>query len=250
MSFSGMQSLHERYAVQALWTEELRFRLLSRIHLPPQPRVLEVGSGTGCVSSWASNQINSRVLGIDIHRPALHFAQSHDSLSGYAQANGSALPFPSDAFDLVFCHFLLLWTPDPTQILNEMKRCTRAQGWLIAFAEPDYGGRIDFPLEFGLLGELQKQALEQSGAHVDRGRQLKGLLAETGLQQVQAGLLGGEWGVEPPRDLDSEWAVLRKDLTGSLSEEQMEEMETLDRAAWREQKRILFVPTFYALGQK
>jgi len=250
MSSSGMRSMHERYSVQALWTEELRMRLLNRIKLPPQPSVLEVGSGTGCVSSWASNQINTQVLGIDIYRPALKFAQAQDPNNGYAQADGAALPFPTGTFDLVFCHFLLLWTFDPGQILDEMKRCTRSQGWLMAFAEPDYGGRIDYPSKLGKLGEYQIRALEQNGAYVNRGRQLKGLLAETGLQQVQAGLLGGEWGVDPPSDLHSEWAVLRADLTGSMSDDELNELETLDRDAWREQKRILFVPTFYALGQK
>ena len=249
MTSSDMQSLHERYAVQALWTEELRKRLLNRIKLPPQPNVLEVGSGTGCVTTWVSNEINAQVWGIDIHRPALQFAHSQDSNNGYAQSDGEALPFSKGCFDLIFCHFLLFWTPDPSQILNEMKRCTRPQGWLIAFAEPDYGARIDYPDELSLLGEYQKQALERNGAHVYRGRQLKGLFAEAGLQHVQAGLLGGEWGANPPGDLQSEWAVLRTDLAGSISDIALNELEQLDRVAWAAQKRILFVPTFYALGQ-
>ncbi|TFH33322.1 MAG: class I SAM-dependent methyltransferase [Anaerolineales bacterium] len=250
MNAPGVPWLHERYAAQALWTEALRRRLLTRINLPTRPNVLEVGSGTGCITGWISNEIDTPVWGIDLHRPALQFAQAIDPDNGYTQADGGSLPFPNACFDLIFCHFLLLWTPDPGSILSEMRRCTREKGWVIAFAEPDYGARIDYPDPLQPLGEYQKQALERSGAHANRGRQLKGLFADAGLQQVHAGLLGGEWGVNPPSDLHLEWDVLHTDLAGSISDAELNQLEQLDRLAWAAQKRILFVPTFYALGQK
>jgi SAM-dependent methyltransferase len=250
MSFSGLQALHQRYAVQALWTEPLRERLLAQIKLPSQPRVLEIGSGTGCITSWFSKELKSRAWGIDIQRPVVQYAQIQDSESGYAQADGAALPFPSDCFDLIFCHYLLLWTPNPDRILEEMQRCTRTKGWLIAFAEPDYHARIDFPDELRILGEYQTLALDQMGAHTSRGRQLRGLFSDSGLQQVQAGLLGGEWGHNSSFDLESEWTVLRSDLSGSVPVEMLRELEQIDRNAWSQQERILFVPTFYAFGQK
>jgi len=249
MKPSGLLALHERYAAQARWTEALRKRLLAQIELPSQPQVLEIGSGTGCITAWFSTELGTRVWGIDLDRPTVQFAQAHDLNSGYAQANGASLPFPAGHFDLVFCHFLLLWTPDPALILNEMKRCLRPQGWLIAFAEPDYSARIDYPDRLGVLGTYQKQALKRRGAQIDRGRELRGLFADTGLQHVQAGLLGGEWSEDPPDDLESEWAILRADLAGKIPDVALNELEQLDRQAWADQKRILFVPTFFALGQ-
>jgi SAM-dependent methyltransferase len=247
---SNIPALHDRYATQALWTEELRERLLDRIKLPSQPRVLEVGSGTGCITSWTSGVLKTPAWGIDIDYPTVQFARRNDHISGYAQADGAALPFSTDNFDLVFCHFLLLWTPDPEQILREMKRCVRPQGWIIAFAEPDYDARIDYPEELAPLGQAQNRELNQSGAHAHRGRQLRELFATINLREVRAGLLGGEWEENPPDDLDSEWRTLRTDLAHAVPAEELDVFERLDHDAWKKQSRILFIPTFYALGTK
>lgn len=247
---TSLSALHERYSTQALWTEELRQNLIKRIDLPPLPDVLEVGSGTGCITSWASRILNKRVWGVDIDFPTVQYACKNDESGGYAQADGGFLPFPDDTFDLVFSHFLLLWTPDPIQILSEMKRCVRQNGWIIAFAEPDYGGRIDFPVGLSCIGDYQADSLKQSGAAPHRGRELRGLFTHIGLHGVTAGLLGGEWGTSATEDLDSEWATLRVDLNGLLSPAEIDHLENLDRKAWKDQQRILFNPTFYAIGKK
>lgn len=250
MSGSILGSLHERYGVQARWTEKLRTELLSKISLPQRPRILEVGSGTGCITSWMASKLSQRLFGIDIDFPSVQFSLSHDPINGYAQADGVNLPFPEDCFDLVFCHFLLLWTPKPDRILAEMKRCTKVQGWVIAFAEPDYGGRIDYPQVLEPLGQYQQDALQGQGAETQRGRQLRSLFANMAFENIQAGLLGGEWDASPTKDLASEWNVLRSDLAGLVSPQDMDRLESLDREAWTKQERILFVPTFFALGQK
>jgi SAM-dependent methyltransferase len=250
MNTQGLHALHDRYLTQARWTEALRRLCLDRIKLPIRPQVLEVGSGTGCITAWIAQEVGHPVYGIDIDLPTVQFAARNDPKNGYAHGDGCALPLPTDTFHLTFCHFLLLWTTKPGQILSEMKRCTRPSGWVIAFAEPDYGGRIDYPDPLSILGDYQSSALEESGAFPQIGRQIRGLFAAAGLQQVQAGLLGGEWGPAPPDDLRSEWTVLKADLADSLPASQINALEDLDRQAWQSQERILFVPTFFALGQK
>lgn len=247
---TSLDALHDRFATQARWTEQLRRRLLNQINVPTHLRVLEVGAGTGCITSWIATILDTRVYGIDIDYATTRFAHRNDSDNDYAQADGSALPFKDATFDLVFCHFLLLWTPDPHQILLEMKRCARPHGWIIAFAEPDYGGRIDYPDLLSTIGERQTQALEQSGAHTQRGRELRSLFSGAGLQHVLAGLLGGEWAANTGEDQDSEWAILKVDLKGMLTPAEISSLEALDQQAWKDQQRILFTPTFYAIGQK
>jgi SAM-dependent methyltransferase len=250
MNAQGLQTVHERYVTQARWTEALRKHCLGRIKLPKQPQVLEVGVGTGCITSWIARELCHPVFGIDIDLPTVQFAERINPINGYAQADGRTLPFPKDTFHLTFCHFLLLWTPEPGQILSEMKRCTQPSGWVIAFAEPDYGARIDYPDPLSVLGDQQSSALKESGAFPQIGRKVRGLFAAAGLHQVQAGLLGGEWGPSPPDDLQSEWTVLRADLAGRLPASQVDALEALDQEAWQSQERVLFIPTFYALGQK
>ncbi len=245
-----LAKLHDRYRVQARWTEELRQNLLDRIGLPSNALVLEVGSGTGCITSWMSTVVTERVLGIDIDQWTVQYAHDSQPDIGYAQADGYALPFPTDSFDLNFCHFLLLWTADPAQILAEMKRCTRPGGWVIAFAEPDYRGRIDYPEALDVIGRHQAEALRQRGAVLTRGRALRALFSSTGLVSVTAGVLGGEWGADSHSEYENEWSVIWDDLSVRLTPGEIAELEARDRSAWEEQQRILFTPTFYAIGQK
>jgi ubiquinone/menaquinone biosynthesis C-methylase UbiE len=247
---SSLKTLHARYRVQARWTQPIRRRLLDQIELIANLKILEVGSGTGCITHWMAKELDQVVYGIDIDGSSARFAQEIDPSNGYAQADGAALPFPQNTFQLTFCHYLLLWTPQPLHILTEMRRCTRPGGWVVAFAEPDYRGRIDFPERLVELGELQSRALSEMGVEIQRGRQLRKLMLDAGLADVHCGLIGGEWDDQFPPDLDSEWETLRSDLAGYLTPAQLSEFEHFDRKAWVDQERILYIPTFYAIGQK
>jgi len=75
-----------------------------------------------------------------------------------------------------------------------MRRVVKPGGWVVALAEPDYGGRIDYPDQLSALGWKQASALSAQGADTNAGRKLAGWLAETGLKGIQTGLLGGQWG--------------------------------------------------------
>ena len=161
------------------------------------------------------------------------------------------MPFPSGVFDAVVCHFFLLWVPDPAAAMREMVRVARPGGTVIAFAEPDYGGRIDYPPPLDTLGTRQAEALRSQGADPRMGRKLSGLFHAAGLQQVETGLLGGEWrGAPSPEQRESEWAVLADDLTGQIPPQELRELREFDDRAWQSGKRVLFVPTFFALGRK
>jgi hypothetical protein len=114
----------------------------------------------------------------------------------------------------------------------------------------DYGARIDFPVELAEMGQLQGSALARQGADPRMGRKLAALFTAAGLQRVTTGVMGGEWSA---RQLEAdgwnlEWAALEADLAGSLPPERLAELRRIDAAAWQRGDRILFVPTFYAIG--
>jgi SAM-dependent methyltransferase len=184
---------HKRYKIQAEWTAGLRARILKQLRLQDGQYLLEVGSGTGAITESIIKHVSARVIGVDIDRSATRFAQSHCEQIDYAIANGIALPFGSDAIDAAFCHFLLLWVEEPLAVLRDMCRIVRSGGWLIAFAEPDYGGRIDYPEEFEEIGAIQVRSLAEAGAQPAIGRQLRALFTLAGLKSVTSGVLGGEW---------------------------------------------------------
>jgi SAM-dependent methyltransferase len=172
------------------------------------------------------------------------------------------LPFPDQVYDLVYCHFLLLWVADPVRVVSEMKRVARPGGAVLVFAEPDYGGRIDFPDELAVLGEWQQAALRRQGADPEIGRRLASIFLKAGLPAFQLGVLGGQWSRPLSRQAwESEWAVIEADLGELISspshpagrdvrkaalELSLESLKALDSAAWARRERVLFVPMFYA----
>ena len=206
MQQETLERLHSRYLVQATWTASIREQLFDPLQIQGKHKVLEVGSGTGVISAEISQRFSLASVGVDIDRSAVTFAQNNDPTSLYLAGDGSNLPFQTAAFDAVFCHFLLLWVENPKKILDDMVRVTKPGGWILALAEPDYGGRIDFPRELETIGQRQIQALLDQGANPYLGRTLRALFHSAQLTEIRTGLLGGEWQENIDEDqLDSDW---------------------------------------------
>lgn len=248
-----------RFKQQARWTANLRNFFFSqpsvqRVLASKPLRVLEAGCGTGAVTTSLHAQFegyHTRIHGLDIHRPFLHIG--HEQNRGIHYSNGDVyhLPYASDSFDITVCHFLLLWLTCPAAGLEEMRRVTRPGGWVVALAEPDYGGRIDYPEALQQLGTLQAEALQEQGADPNLGRKLSALFHQTGLTNIQTGLMGGQWNAKstPPTD-DTEWQILVDDLNKRINNNELERLRQIDAVAWQDGSRVLFVPTFHAWGQK
>jgi hypothetical protein len=99
-------------------------------------------------------------------------------------------------------------------------------------------------------GRLQAESLARQGADTRLGRRLSALFHQAGLQNIETGVVSGQWR-EPPTqaELDQEWAVLESDLHGILTGQELARLRQIDREAWQSGERLLFVPTFYAIGQ-
>jgi len=241
---------HFRYQQQARWTSQLRHYLYSKIQASSKSRLLEVGCGTGAILSDPELYAYQKRFGLDINELSLHKAATVTSSCHFCVGDGLKLPLCDAWFDLTICHFYLLWVKDPYAALGEMKRVTREHGYVIAMAEPDYAGRIDYPSTFQWIGQLQRKALYSQGADPEIGRRLSYLFALNGFKHIETGVIGGQW-LEPVSadDIKNEWDVLREDLSGQLSEITFTQLEKLDGLSWQKRERILFVPTFYAIGQ-
>ncbi len=240
---------HERFRQQARWTRELRAHLLPRAGLAQARRLLEVGCGTGALLEDLLTTYPGALFGLDLAAAHLGLARRHAPSAHLARADAHTLPYPSGFFDLTLCHFLLLWVADPARAVAEMARVTRPGGAVLALAEPDYGGRLDYPEALAEIGIWQTAALQRQGADPFVGRRLAGLLAGAGLEEIEAGVLGGRWtGTPSPAELALEWKVLHEDLRDTPAAERLPALQALDRAAWARRERVLYVPTFYAIG--
>jgi ubiquinone/menaquinone biosynthesis C-methylase UbiE len=241
---------HQRYLQQARWTQNLRIYIYNQVGFQRANKILDIGCGTGVLENELNSLTSARVYGLDIDPDPLHMAKNYAPKSNYTGGDCLALPFRNNEFDISLCHFLLLWVRDALKAISEMMRVTRPNGFVLALAEPDYGGRIDYPGELSLIGFWQIDALKQQGANPLIGRELKSLFSQAGLENLEVGVLGGQWKEnEPIQDTDLEWDVIQSDLYQNIEFiNQADRLRTIETASRETHQRILFVPTFYVVG--
>jgi SAM-dependent methyltransferase len=93
--------------------------------------VLEVGCGAGVdLARFARG--GARVTGIDLAQSAIELARANFSQQGLSGdlrvANGEALPFPDESFDLVYAHGVVQYTSDPRRLVMECWRVLKPGG--------------------------------------------------------------------------------------------------------------------------
>jgi SAM-dependent methyltransferase len=245
---------HNRFTRQARWTKDLRNYLYRKTKINLATRMLDIGSGTGALSSDFQQQPSVQIYSLDINYAYLSFTRGHTQIARLVQGDAHYLPYQEDTFDITLCHFLLMWVERPDDVVAEMKRVTRAGGSVLAFAEPDYSGRIDYPDELSQLGEWQKLSLIEQGADPIIGRRLAELFVDNGLMLVEVGVLGGQWDKtgqieESQSEADMVFHDLEFITTGSNDQLLFENLISVDKKSRKRGVRILFVPTFYAWGR-
>lgn len=250
-AMAGQKSMdeHNRFCRQATWTGPLRGYLFQKDEIRNAPRLLEVGCGSGALlQKWASS---SALHGLDLSRPRLREARLHAPAAHLVQGDALLLPYAENTFDLVFCHYFLLWVADPVCALREMHRVTRPEGFILALAEPDYEERIEEPPELLLPAEWQVEALRQQGADVAIGRRLAALFAQAGIELIESGRLAPRpRAALDPAEAEAEWQLLRQDLAGRISEEVLRPFDKIEQRARLLGTRYFYVPTWFAWGKK
>jgi len=244
-----------RFIQQARWTQDLRAYLYESIGLEDASHILDLGCGTGSLTDELLAQSKAILHGLDISRTHLKLIPSKAHLF-LTQGDGHHTPYPDEYFDVTLCHFTLLWVANPVQVLHEMVRITRPGGAVLALAEPDYGGRIDYPTALDQLGKWQKESLQAQGADPLMGRKLAEIFNAAGLETIETGVLGGQWSDQANHNglenWKSEWGVLESDFNTTseiINFSEVLKFKELDKTAWETGQRVLFVPTFYARGK-
>jgi len=98
-------------------------------------RLLEIGSGIGTdLVRFARG--GARVCGVDLSDTALRLARRNLEFNGHRPdtlllADGVALPFPDQSFDVVYAHGVLQYSADPRSIVTEAQRVLRPGGTAI-----------------------------------------------------------------------------------------------------------------------
>jgi 2-polyprenyl-3-methyl-5-hydroxy-6-metoxy-1,4-benzoquinol methylase len=121
-------------------TEQYRFEKLD--YLPRRidfagwagQRVLDLGCGIGNDAARFARG-GAEVTGIDLASGAIELARRNFALRGLAGTfrvmDGEALEFQDDAFDLVYCHTVLHFTPEPARMVRQIHRVLKPGGQAI-----------------------------------------------------------------------------------------------------------------------
>ena len=238
---------HAQFQRQARWTQATRSQLYRRANLLRAERVLDVGCGTGVLTGELARRTRGEVTGLDIDPAMIALAREHAPHVRFEEGDALDLPYPEAHMDVVACHFLLLWVADPERAVREMARVTRPGGCVLICAEPDYGGRVDWP-ELPLR-EWQSAGLRRQGADPQLGRRLRQLLVDAGLH-ADVGVLPSLWDADDLREnFEFEWAWLARDVGQAVDGATFAGVKAQARAAVEAGTRLVYLPIFYALGR-
>lgn len=111
-------------------------RLLSAETVPAHARlsVLDVGCGPGTLVNYYPVPLPYDVYGLDLWPHQLRQAAAKRLYAGLLQANlVDGIPFRNESFDIIVCGEILLYLPNPRQILAECCRLLRPGGMLLVY---------------------------------------------------------------------------------------------------------------------
>ena len=237
-----------QFVRQARWTRATRGHLYRRAGLIRARRVLDVGCGTGVVTHEMARRTRGEVIGVDIDPAMLAVAVERGGRVRYEEGDALALSYPDGHFDVVSCHFVLLWVADPERAVREMARVTAPGGSVLICAEPDYGGRLDWPTL--PLRRWQVEGVRRQGGDPLIGRRLRQLLVKAGLR-ADVGVIPSLWDAAALRDnFEAEWKWLRYDAGEGVDADEFDRAKRRAWAAIESGERLVYIPIFYAIGRK
>lgn len=190
MDNKSLSQLDQRFSLQTQWTKQFRDFIFGKYPIEKGLSVLEVGCGTGAVMRKIREENKNRQIilyGVDIDQQALKYAnkKSEDLFIG---GNGERLPFVNNSFDLVYCHYFLLWVKDPAKILQEMHRVLKRNGYCAVMAEPNYTEMQAKPESLWNLAEKQRKILRDAGADISIGQKSAMFFDQAGFTNIETGL--------------------------------------------------------------
>jgi SAM-dependent methyltransferase len=225
------------------WLWLLRTRVLAqRPPGAPRPRALDVGCGPGHVMDALGGELS--VEGVD-RDPDMVAACAARGLP-VTLGDASALPFDDGSFDVAYCSFLLMWADDPVLAVGEMARVSR--GWVLALAEPDYGGRVDHPPGLEAMGEAMARDIRARGGDPFIGRRLREVFSRCGLE-AEVGVHPGVWTAQKDRgELEEEWRAFER-TAPDVPDGELGSLRDIWHDALADGTLLHHSPIFYALGR-
>lgn len=203
------------------WNPDYLGLLAERLDLEECFAMADIGCGQGMMSFLFAEHLpkGAKITGIDSEshyikkatQKARKVAKSTEVDLAFEQGNAEALNLKNESQDVVFCQTLLIHVPSPEKVLAEMKRVTKAGGYVVGiepnnlaanlvfdkYAQTDYNVEemLDF-MEIRLRCEKGKRALGEGFNSL--GDSLPDLFKQSGLENIQVFISDKALNLIPP----------------------------------------------------
>jgi ubiquinone/menaquinone biosynthesis C-methylase UbiE len=127
---------------ETFWQQQLKPAqdlLLKMANIQPGEKILDIACGTGLVTFRAAEQTGEKgyVLGTDISDRMIETASQISKQKGvtnisFQRMDAEQLDCADESFDVVICALGLMYFPDPSKALNEMRRVLKKGGRMVA----------------------------------------------------------------------------------------------------------------------
>ena len=169
---------------------------LKRAGIRAGMRAADIGCGVGMVSAWIAEQIgpSGHLDAIDISAEQVEVARKHAAECGirnaeFFTASADSTGLTDNAYDLVFCRFVLMHMRSPEDGIREMKRILKSGG-ILAVEDGDFTSPWCHPplAAFDRAFELYRAIGEIRGQRFQLGRELYRLVLGAGFRDVEVTL--------------------------------------------------------------
>lgn len=133
--FTGsIPKLYDKYLVPLIF-EPYAIDLVNRLKSRSLSQVLEIAAGTGVVTRMLASSLPESVsiIATDLNQAMLDQASAigTERAVEWRQADAMQLPFPDGTFDAVVCQFGVMFFPEKSKALSEVRRVLRPGGVFI-----------------------------------------------------------------------------------------------------------------------
>lgn len=238
---------HEHYKLQAGWLAPSRHYLYRRVGLARCRNILDLGCGSGVIGE-EMRQISGRpVLGVDRDPEMAALARTLYPGNDYLAGDERLLVKKGLRFDLIALSFVLMWQERPLLFLRRLRKLLTANGTLLLLAEPDYGGRIDFPPALDFLKDIFIGHIAGAGGDPFIGRRVDSLLGRAGFRATTELASWLHFPTAGKGDWEREWRFWQE-LAG-FSDARLRTIAKLEKSAAARKERLVLFPVFCALAR-
>lgn len=205
------------------WNDDFLELLSERLGWNDCKTVADIGCGNGIMSINVAKHLpeGAIIKGLDFEKRHLKSARQKVRKSKktdgvdfeFTQGNAHDLPYGDEEMDLTFCQTLLIHVPEPLEVIQEMKRITKKDHWVVAL-EPnnlvpnlmfDNLDQLNFDvkdmlevIEVRLRCEKGKQRLGEGYSSL--GDVLPDLFLKAGLKDIKVWISDKALTIIPPYD--------------------------------------------------